>query len=215
MMYYGVQRTWSGEDYGRRLPQRSGGYGGQPPPMQKHGESASPNKLARPHMVKRATSNQNETIETKPDLRGPSVKRAALNRDNSLVSNRLKAEYLNGTLQQIETFDSDKEVRNLSGTLAEATLEVSAPVTKMRPKPLSASERMSTIDQIAMDLMTRPEPLGMKSRSSTIEALALDFDDDQIRRPDLDRGISINSLGAFSQDFLARPAALTSEDRIT
>ena len=220
MMQYEVQRTWSGEEYSRKQHQRSGGgYGGSPPKQKREdgtspskSPSRSPSKLARPHMVKRATSNQNETVETKPDLRGPSVKRAALNRDNSLVSNRLKAEYLN----KMEAFDSDKEVQNLSGTLAEATLEVSTTVaTKTRPKPLAASERMSTIDKIAMDLFTQPEPLGLRSRSSTIEALALDFDDDQILRPDLDRASSINSSGLFSRDPLARPAALTFEGRIT
>lgn len=164
-MSYEVQRTWSGEEYGRKHSR-----GGSPSKQQQQRRRDSPSQdpLSRPNIVKRATSNQNETIETKPDLKGPSVKRAALNRDNSLVSNRLKAEYMNGTLQQTETFDSEKEVRNLSGNLEQATLdaEMSVPATsKPRPKPLVASERMSTIDQIAMDLMTKPDPLRSGSRS--------------------------------------------------
>lgn len=197
MMQYEVQRTWSGEEYGGRSdkPHRSGGSA---PPKQTQGD------LARPNIVKRATSNQNETVETKPDLRGPSVKRAALNRDNSMVANRLKAEYAanNAPLQETETFDSEKEVRNLSGTLAEASIEVETATTKTRPKPLSETERVSTIDKIAMELMVQPEPLASRGRSSTIEALNLDFEDDQILRPlELDRMSSLNSVfSSFPMD---------------
>jgi hypothetical protein len=206
MMEYEVQRTWSGEEYGRMMPRRSGGNS---LPREKREDGKG--ELSRPNIVKRATSNQNETLETKPDLRGPSVKRAALNRDNSLVSNRLKAQYMNTTLKETDTFDSDKEVRNLSGNLEQTSLEVSEPTIRTRPKPLSATERVSTIDKIAMELMVKPEPLSNRSRSSTIEALALDFDDDQIMRPDLDRMSSLNSV--FSN--LAKPAALAADGRVT
>lgn len=187
-------------------PRRSSGSS-QPKQKREDGKG----DLSRPTIVKRATSNQNETLETKPDLRGPSVKRAALNRDNSLVSNRLKAEYMNKTVKEADTFDSDKEVRNLSGNLEQTSLEVSEATGKIRPKPLSATERVSTIDKIAMDLMVKPEPLNNRSRSTTIEALALDFDDDQIMRPDFDRMSSLNSV--FSN--VARPAALAADGRVT
>jgi hypothetical protein len=164
-MSHEVQRSWSGEEYGRTTSR-----GSSPSKQQRRRDWPNQDTLSRPNIVKRATSNQNETIETKPDLRGPSVKRAALNRDNSLVSNRLKAEYMNGTLQETATFDSEKEVRNLSGNLEQTTLhaETVASTTKTyepRPKRLTASERTSTIDKIAMELMTQPDPLRSGSRS--------------------------------------------------
>ena len=133
MMSHEVQRTWSGEEYGR-TPSR----GSSPPKQQRRRDGPSQDTLSRPNIVKRATSNQNETIETKPDLRGPSVKRAALNRDNSLVSNRLKAEYMNGTLQETGTFDSEKEVRNLSGNLEQATLDAETVATDLQASPETA-----------------------------------------------------------------------------
>lgn len=208
MMQYEVQRTWSGEEYGRRKPRRSSGK-----PQQPREDGSSSDPLTRPHIVKRATSNQNETLETKPDLRGPSVKRAALNRDNSMVANRLKAEY-QATLQETPTFDSDKEVRTLSGTLAEASLEVEAATTNTRPKPLSQTERLSTIDKIAMDLMVqKPDNISDRGRSRSIEALDLGFDTDEtmIRPAELDRMSSLNSV--FSG--MPKPGPLTSEGRIT
>ena len=130
-----VRRTWSGEEFDSREANRSGHiYGGF---SSKHDGDVK-GQLARPHTVKRATSNQNENVETKPDLKGPSVKRAALNRDNSLASNRLKAAYLNMPMNK-EIFDSDKELRSLSGTLRQASL---ACADKSRPKLLSDGDRL-------------------------------------------------------------------------
>ena len=134
---------------------------------------------ARPDLIKRATSNQNETVETKPDLKGPSVKRAALNRDSSAVANRLKEQYVPGFEKR--AFNADKEVRALS-----QNLEHSWP--GVRPEPFTESERMSTIDSIAMDLIVKPVVFSNSARSSTIEALDLDLDDSPIspKRPTCD-----------------------------
>jgi hypothetical protein len=130
-----VPRTWSGGEYDRNQAYRSGDrYGGFP---SKHGGDGK-GQLARPQTVKRATSNQNENVETKPDLKGPSVKRAALNRDNSLASNRLKAAYLNMPMNK-EIFDSEKELHSLSGTLEQASLKCA---DKTRPKFLSDGDRL-------------------------------------------------------------------------
>jgi hypothetical protein len=130
-----VPRTWSGEEYDRRQAYRLGHrYGGF---TSKHGGDVK-GELARPQTVKRATSNQNENVETKPDLKGPSVKRAALNRDNSLASNRLKAAYLNIPMNK-GIFDSEEELRNLSGTLEQASLKCA---DKTRPKHFSDSDRL-------------------------------------------------------------------------
>jgi hypothetical protein len=127
-----VPGTWSGEDADRKKGAHSNGA----PPLRHHeGERG---QLARPHIVKRATSNQNETVETKPDLKGPSVKRAALNRDNSLASNRLKATYLKDPVYK-EMFDSEKELRLLPGTLER---QASLKDNTARPKWLSPEDRL-------------------------------------------------------------------------
>jgi hypothetical protein len=154
------------------------------------------------------TSNQNETAETKRDLVGPSVKRAALNRDNSLASNRLKEKYL--PAYKKGPFNSDQEISRLRDNLEQSTL-TSAP----KPQPLSNEERMSTIDLFAMDLMVKPSPLSGAGRSYTIEALDLDLEDDPILRPaHLNRNSSME-LAFADLKGLPRPSALSSGDRLT
>jgi hypothetical protein len=92
--------------------------------------------MPRPDMVKRMTSNQNEDFETKPDFTGEgrSIKRAALNRDNSMVSNRLKAEYAPGALKR--PIPLDKDMRMLSASMEQSSLGGA------RPKSLSTEERI-------------------------------------------------------------------------
>lgn len=68
---------------------------------------------SKPEIIKRATSNQNETVETKPDCVGGSVKRAALNRDSSRASNRLKELSFPGQFSNGK-FDVAKEMNELS-----------------------------------------------------------------------------------------------------
>lgn len=138
-----IAKTWSGgqeikpsdsfESYGRPRYDPS-----SPTARPEYDES----ELPRPCMVKRATSNQNETFETKKDLVGPSVKRAALNRDNSLASNRLKEKYVPGYPRVKETFDPDKEMNLLSNNLEQSTL-CSPIISQPKPKPLGPDERIS------------------------------------------------------------------------
>lgn len=163
-------------------------------------------KVPKPDVVKRATSNQNETIETKPDLRGPSVKRAALNRDNSMASNRLKEQYIPGY------FDSEKEVKLLSANLEQSTIGTEA---ISRPFPISNNERTSTIENIAMDLMVRPVNIASAGRSSTIDALALDFDDDLFERSVQLHEPSMEEVVADLKQPVPRPAAITASNRLT
>jgi len=85
--------------------------------------------LLRPQIVKRMTSHQNETVETKKDLVGPSVKRAALNRDNSLTANRLKEAHL-PEYYMYGNFDPEKEVNVLSNNLEQSTLGTEKPPQK-------------------------------------------------------------------------------------
>jgi hypothetical protein len=108
-------------------------YDGQPRPVP--GADASPfravpsSTVPRPHIVKRDTSNQNENYETKP-----SVKRAAMNRDNSLASNRLKK-----SICQNYNFDTEHEMNRLSNNLEHSTLSP-ASNGKERPKPKPLGE---------------------------------------------------------------------------
>jgi hypothetical protein len=174
-----IGKTWSGEEYDRVRSEEK-----KASPRQEHREKGHREEdssyLPKPDLVKRMTSNQNETVETKRDLVGPSVKRVALNRDNSLASNRLKEEYL--AKNKKGPFNPEQEISKLRDNLEQSTL-TAAPSSISRPMPLSQEERSTTLDFFAMDLMVRPSPLTGSSRSTTIEALALDLDDDPILRP--------------------------------
>lgn len=169
--------------------------------------------LPRPDMVKRVTSNQNETPETRPSLVGPSVKRAALNRDSSATSNRLKQQYIPGFTKRQTSIVDEKEMRQLSDNLEQSTLTTEI----ARPKPLSDEERTSSIDHIAMDLMVKPVALSSTSRSSTIEALALDLvNDDPFARPGvIQRETTMDKIFKELRDELPKPKAFTEGDRLS
>lgn len=169
-----VRRTWS-EDQAYEAGQAwSHEYDGQPRPVPgadtspfRNGASATP---SRPHIVKRDTSNQNETYETKP-----SIKKAALNRDNSLASNRLKNQYM----PEYYNFDTESELKDLSSNLEQSKLGI-----RPKPKPLGEEGRVSTIDAIAQDLMAKPQPLLLGDRVSTLDALDIDLETDPIIKED-------------------------------
>jgi len=198
-----IAKTWSGGEV-----QPAHWSGDQEPPVRrgdslpspvpgadtspKRGDSASDN-VPKPQIVKRDTSHQNENYETKP-----SVKRAALNRDNSLASNRLKQEYMPELLEQ--KFDAEQAVRSLSTNFEQSTID------NDRPKPKPLSERVSTMDVIAMDLMARPEPIMKDGRVSTIDALDLDLDGDPLLKLD---------QRAVDMEELPRPRVLEAHDRLT
>lgn len=151
--------------------------------------------VPRPQIVKRDTSHQNENNETKS-----SVKRAALNRDNSLASNRLKQECMPEFFNR--KFDADREMQSLSSNLEQSTLETERP----KPKSLGDGERVSTIDAIAMDLMVKPAPMLKSDRVSTIDALDLDLDGDGLIKPD---------RSPIDREDLPRPKTLAEADRLT
>jgi hypothetical protein len=169
----------------------------------------------RPDLVKRATSNQYETVETKPNLVGPSVKRAALNRDSSAAANRLKEQYVPGFKKS--SFNADKEVKALS-----QNLEQSWPGTK--PESFLDTERQSTIDKITMDLITKPVSFADSSRSNTIDALNIDFDDGSLPASSKPATVArsrtmeevFNDLkDGVLQDFVPKPSTISGSDRIT
>jgi hypothetical protein len=166
-----IASAWSGGDAPQAWDQN---YKNPAAQTLDNGESNA--AVPKPTIVKRDTSNQCESYETKP-----SVKKAALNRDNSMASNRLKEQYMpefyNGK------FDSEQEMKKLSDNLEQSTL--STP----KPSSLSESERVSTLDVIAADLLSKPAPLLAGDRTSTIDALDIDFDseDPMLAPADLNR----------------------------
>jgi hypothetical protein len=89
-----VDRDSEYEDQ-RLVPERQDMF---PPFCRIDGNDATKMPLAvtRPDIVKRGTSNQNESTETRRgyDASGQSVKRCVLSRDKSAVSSKLKQEYL-------------------------------------------------------------------------------------------------------------------------
>jgi hypothetical protein len=168
----------------------------------------------KPDIVKRATSNQNETLDTKPDFDGHSVKRAALNRDSSTAANRLKAKYMP------EYFDAKKEMERLSTNLEQSTLESSAP----KPSQFSKEDRMMTLDMQSLDLVIKPTSLRVTSRSTTIDALALAFDDDGDEDPLIGTGKFERGVLSPMDDLLddtntdgavIRPVSITAAQRLT
>jgi len=154
--------------------------------------------MPRPQIVKRDTSHQNENHETKP-----SVKRAALNRDNSLASNRLKQEYMPEFYNR--KFDAEQEVRSLSSNLEQSTLETDTKL-RIRPKPLGESDRVSTMDSFAMDLIVKPGPMLKSDRVSTIDALNLVLESDSLIKTE---------QSPSDREDLPKPKTLGEADRLT
>jgi hypothetical protein len=183
---------------------------------------ATPHKSivgVKPDIVKRATSNQNETFETKPDLIGGAVKRAALNRDSSNAANRLKElcfpdQFKNGV------FDVQKEVNELSAGMGRSTLQ---PGSNSAPNdPTSEyTENMTTLEMLPPLEATidedRPAPPAVKPsslqvRSTTIDAIAasLASDDDDDVVASLGR---VESVGTTTD--LPKPSTWGYSDRLT
>mmetsp|Transcript_23384 Transcript_23384/g.33534 ORF Transcript_23384/g.33534 Transcript_23384/m.33534 type:complete len:389 (+) Transcript_23384:332-1498(+) len=134
--------------------------------------------LVRPDMVKRMTSNQNEDLDTKRDLRGPSIKRATLSRDSSAAAARLKE--LQFPNMPKRPFNTQEEINFISSAVEQSTL-VPEPISDMNKPEL---ERTSTVDEIAR-VLGPPEPLSHSNRSSTVDALleVTGMNDQHISRP--------------------------------
>jgi len=190
--YDGHPRPVPGADYS---PQREYGYG--------YGPGAKANgHIPRPTMVKRDTSNQNETVETKP-----SIKRAALNRDQSATSNRLKKEYMPEYYNK--QFDTEREMQTLQETTEQIRLSPGP-----KPRPLGEEGRVTTMDAIAMDLMARPSPLLGENRVSTIDALDIDLDgSDSVLRTEED--LAGPGPDGSAKPSLPKPAAVGPNNRLT
>jgi hypothetical protein len=181
-----------------------------------------PTTKMKPDLIKRATSNQNETVDTKPDFDGKCVKRAALNRDSSQAANALKAKYMPGY------FDPKTEVELLSTNLEQSTLDPTLP-----PKPVQYTnqDRKMTLDMAALDLVIKPSMMRFTSRSTTIEALNIDFDDDNDDYKGDPYALSSPAITEFDRDLsamedifnesrvlqhdISRPSTLRASQRLT
>jgi len=191
----------------------------------------------KPDIIKRATSNQNETPDAKPDRVGGSVKRAALNRDSSRAANRLKEICFPGQFSN-GTFDAAHEVSELSKDMGRSTLNTDFPSqvglsdddrkttldylppindddVVPRPGALDEGGRMTSLDLVAMDLAIKPKAIGTTSRttSTTIEGLALDaVDDVLLSKPEvMDRTTTMEAVMAD----LEKPGAIKLDGRLT
>ncbi|CAJ1942764.1 unnamed protein product [Cylindrotheca closterium] len=199
-----IARTWSGGAEGNPRPgwvdqQNKPMAYSQPVPVPGAGD-ISPMRnnagyMPKPQMVKRDTSHQAESSETKHQ-----VKRAALNRDNSMASNRLKAQYMpeyyNGQ------FNSDHEVKKLSDNLEQSQLSPkrSEPPVAPKPESLKDSNRLTTLD--INELMAKPEPLS--TRTTTMEALGIDLENEPMFDSPIEGGSNI-----------PRPNVMTTDNRLT
>jgi hypothetical protein len=193
------------------LPRSVVGADSSPPRGHRHyGMSSS--LVPRPTIVKRDTSNQNESYETKT-----SIKRAALNRDQSATSNRLKQEYMPDYYNT--QFDTEREMQTLQETTEQIRLSpgprprqaVEAP----KPHSLGQEDRVTTMDVITRELLSKPTPLLEEHRMSTLGSLDLDLDgadailktEDLMDEPNRRAGSSVSSL--------PKPAYIGPESRLT
>ncbi|MGK3739776.1 MAG: hypothetical protein ACI8RD_013470 [Bacillariaceae sp.] len=221
-----VQRTWSG-DHPPPHPMGNPQFDGRPRPVP--GADTSPsrdsannnnnNHIPRPTIVKRDTSNQNENYETKPQ-----IKRAALNRDQSATSNRLKEECMPGYFdkeilsKEMQTLQEDTEQIRLSP----GPDSYVQPLENAKPQPLSQDGRVSTMDAIMNDLMAKPSPLSGGDRVSTIDVLGGLVDEDysdpfiDTKNTDDARGnYNDNQKQNTSSTSIQKPSALTQANRLT
>lgn len=214
----GVAKTWTG--------------GGAPPPPGTYGHSqygehpqsvpgtdTSPQRgaadphhvygsMPRPAMVKRDTSNQNESYETKPSR----IKKAALNRDQSATSNRLKQQYVP------ELFNKDMQ------SLHEETgkIRLNSPVPDRshvipRPTAMDMRGRETTVEALTRYFLDEPPPqpgpLKAGDRQNTMDELGYDLIGDS-------DSLNLDSTATNYQKLppsrsLAKPRKLTPDDRLT
>ena len=208
----GVARTWSQGG----SPHAQGPYGQSQYEMPVSGVDTSPQRdpqshpqgqsLARPGMIKRDTSNQNESYETKPSR----IKKAALNRDQSATSNRLKQQYIpevfNKDMQSLNA--KTEQIRLTNSPVPEKN---SSPAQPPKPQLLDLDARQTTVDameQAMTDFLFRnppaqPNPLSAGDRQNTMDELGYDL-------------VGETSTPAPPPtESLSKPAKLEAKDRLT
>jgi len=215
----GVARTWSGGG----TPPQPGTFGSSqydanpitgPVMMSAHlgatEQQTGHMNLPRPAMVKRDTSNQNESYETKPSR----IKKAALNRDQSATSNRLKQQYIP------EVFNKDMQ------SLHEKTekIRLSSPVpdrsdlVSTKPAALDMRGRQTTVDAMEQAMTEflfknpppQPAPLNAGDRKNTMDELGYDLIGDSESQNEANKIADLAPLQPLS-----KPSKLTPGDRMT
>lgn len=220
-----VASTWSGQPEGEIIKTLSGdSYENQ---QKEDGGVSNPSPSlhkpmvgVKPDIVKRATSNQNETEETKPDWMGGVVKRAALNRDSSRASNRLKELCFPGEFKNGQ-FDVMKEVHELSEDMGRSKL---APDNVAMP---ALAERVSTLDLLppiqgstsedSAPPPTKPSSFAIQDRVTTMDAIAASLvSEDGMVDAELFRveSVGLGRTESIGMELL-RPGALGLSDRLT
>mmetsp|Transcript_1959 Transcript_1959/g.4280 ORF Transcript_1959/g.4280 Transcript_1959/m.4280 type:complete len:896 (+) Transcript_1959:169-2856(+) len=164
-----------------------GGMARNVPVVRPKAEPAEGGSVCRPEPVKRDTSNQPETLETKR-----SIKRVVLSRDQSAVARRLKEEQgtrvkasgrpsveglrraelidrkMSVEMNKLGLDDRDSSVPSLDRMTTEDVLasliddpdedQLGSPVGSPVPKPLGEGDRVTTIDAIARDIAEGNQP---------------------------------------------------------
>jgi len=176
-------------------------------PQQPHGS------VPRPGMVKRDTSHQNESYETKPSR----IKKAALNRDQSATANRLKQQYIPEAL--------NPDVQESLHERTERQLRLHSPVPDgigeaPRPSTLDSTARQSTnvgsLEEAVAGYMPQPKPapLNQSDRKNTMDALGFDdlIDDSESGKIGMDDN---NNPELPPLPALSKPPKLTESGRLT
>ena len=209
----GVANTWSngGAPYPQGQPYGRSQYdvpvsGADTSPQREIQQQQPHDYLPRPGMVKRDTSNQNESYETKPSR----IKKAALNRDQSATSNRLKQQYIpevfNQDMQSIH--EKTQQIRLSNSPVTEQSSNASKPP---KPQSLDLGARQSTVEameQAMTDFLftqapPKPTPLSQGDRKNTMDELGFDL----IGESDSSKPPPTHSL--------SRPPKLTADDRLS
>mmetsp|Transcript_27953 Transcript_27953/g.65738 ORF Transcript_27953/g.65738 Transcript_27953/m.65738 type:complete len:730 (+) Transcript_27953:259-2448(+) len=213
-------KAWSGQGGAAAPPPPPGTfwrpqYDGHPQPA--HGADRSlPREMGRKHpyetvprpgTVKRDTSNQNETYETKPSM----VKKAALNRDQSATSNRLKKQYIPEALSP--------DVQEPLHERTERQLRLHSPVpngANAPPRPLSndSGAPEGSSEDAAPSSIPQPAALNQSDRKNTMDALGYGdlIDNSGFERVKSDDA-SYSELPPLPA--LGKPPKLTESDRLS
>lgn len=177
--------------------------------------ATAPDGVRRPEPIKRDTSNQPESLETKR-----SIKRAVLSRDHSAVATRLKEQQK--LKWEVSVEDSDHDELNdgkakVSSRLSKAELldrKLSVEINKLGLSDNHISlDRMCTEDVLAsliddndleeslMDdndleyalapLKSTPKPLSANDRVTTIDAIAMDIANGRSQPFEVDDALSL------------------------
>jgi hypothetical protein len=159
-----------------------GGFG-----LNNVGVAAAPNGVCRPEPVKRDTSNQPESLETKR-----SIKRVVLSRDKSAISRSLKEEQqLKGDRSGVSsTLSKGDMVRNLSVEINKLGLG---------DRGVSLIGRMTTEDvvnsliedDVLGNTLNQPSPLDANGRATTIDAIAMDMASGRAQSCEVDDALNL------------------------